>query len=134
MAFALHPRLAADCALVKDLALSRALWMNDARFPWLILVPRREDVRELFELEPAARAQLMEEIAHASQTLQRLTQADKINVAALGNLVPQLHVHIIARFSADSAWPAPVWSATAPPAAYEASVLKNWVEKLQSAL
>lgn len=107
--FSLHPRLASDTAPVADWPLSRVLLMNDARYPWLILVPRRADAVELFDLDPVDRVQLTDEIARASQTLKRISFAAKINVGALGNLVPQLHVHIVARNPGDPAWPGPVW-------------------------
>ena len=107
--FVLHPRLAADTAVVADWPLCRVLLMNDARYRWLILVPRRPDAVELFDLDAADRAALTEEVARASQTLKTITAATKINVGALGNLVPQLHVHIVARNPGDPAWPGPVW-------------------------
>ena len=107
--FTLHPRLQSDTALVADWPLCRVLLMNDARYPWLILVPRRADAVELFDLDAADRTALIGEIARASQTLKHLTGAAKINIGALGNLVPQLHVHIVARNPGDPAWPGPVW-------------------------
>lgn len=110
MPFALHPRLAADTVEVTRLPLCRVLLMKDRRFPWLLLVPEREGVREIAELPPVDRAELIEEIARASDVLTRLFQPDKLNVGALGNVVPQLHVHVLARFSTDPAWPGPVWS------------------------
>lgn len=108
-AFSLHPRLEADCFHVGDLALSRVLLMNDARFPWLILVPRRPEVRELHDLGPDDQAALWAEIDAASRVFNRLIHPRKLNVAAIGNMVPQLHVHVVARFEDDAAWPAPVW-------------------------
>jgi len=107
--FALHPRLAADTVALGDWPLSRMLLMNDGRFPWVILVPARPDLREIHDLLPADRAALIEEVARASALIQQAFKADKMNVAALGNQVPQLHIHIIARFATDPAWPAPVW-------------------------
>ena len=107
--FTLHPRLEADTALAADWPLSRVLLMNDARYPWLILVPRRAGAVELFDLDPVDRVQLTDEIARAAQTLKRISFAAKINVGALGNLVPQLHVHVVARNPGDPAWPGPVW-------------------------
>ncbi len=107
--FELHPRLAADTVLLADLPLSRALVMGDARYPWVILVPRRADLREIHDLARAERGRLMEEIAALSEALERECRPDKINVGALGNLVPQLHIHVIARFVGDPAWPGPVW-------------------------
>src|SRR6478735_2916350 len=107
--FLLHPRLEADTLFVADWALSRVLLMNDARFPWLVLVPRRAGVSELHELAHAERMVLIEEIARAARALKSVTAAAKMNVASLGNLVPQLHVHVVARTPADAAWPQPVW-------------------------
>ena len=117
-AFELHPRLAADTALVADWPLSRVLLMNDARYPWLILVPRRAEAVELFDLDPVDRVQLTDEIARASLTLKRISFAAKINIGALGNLVPQLHVHVVARNLGDPAWPGPVWGHS-PPQPYD---------------
>lgn len=107
--FELHPRLAADTLAVGRLPLCRLQLMNDARYPWLILVPERAGLREIHQLPPAERAQLIEEISACSQALEAVSRADKINVGALGNLVPQLHVHVIARRTGDAAWPGPVW-------------------------
>ena len=111
MSFILDPRLAADTALIGDLPLSRALLMEDARYPWLILVPRRTDLSEIIELEPEARARLMEEMALAAAAIAALPGVEKINVGALGNIVRQLHVHVIGRRVGDAAWPGPVWGA-----------------------
>ena len=107
--FALHPTLARDTREVVRLPLCRVLLMRDRRFPWLILVPEREPAREIHELAPADRAALIEEIARAGEVLTRLFRPDKLNVGALGNIVPQLHIHVVARFAADPAWPGPVW-------------------------
>ena len=105
----LDPRLAADTVPLTDLGLSRVLLMDRRSWPWLILVPRRAGAVELFDLAPADRAALIEEIAHAAARLKAATAADKINVGALGNMVAQLHVHIVARRVGDRAWPGPVW-------------------------
>ena len=107
--FELHPQLAADTTLVKDFELCSCLLMEDARYAWLILVPRMADLRELHEVPKALRETLFNEIEAASNALQKLTHAHKLNVAALGNQVPQLHVHVIARQTDDTAWPGPVW-------------------------
>jgi len=107
--FALDPLLEADTVLVGEMALSRVLLMDEARFPWLILVPRRAGLVELTDLSADERATLMEEIAAASAALSKRARADKINVGALGNIVRQLHIHVIARAVADEAWPQPVW-------------------------
>ena len=111
--FALHPRLTADTLAVSDLPLSSALLMRDARFPWLILVPRRPDLREFTDLDAGERCILTEEIAAASRALQRDSGAEKMNVGALGNVVAQFHVHVVARFAGDAAWPGPVWGSGA---------------------
>jgi len=116
MPFTLHPTLARDTVEVTRLPLCRVLLMNDRRFPWLILVPERDSLREIHQLSPADRAALIEEIAVGSGVLERLFHPDKLNVGALGNVVPQLHVHVVARTAGDPAWPGPVWgSGTAEP-------------------
>ena len=108
-AFALDPRLAADTPPVGDLALCSVLLMDDARFPWLILVPRRPGLSELTDLTPEDAALAFEEVRIAVKVVQALARPDKVNVAALGNVVPQLHLHVVARFRSDPAWPGPVW-------------------------
>ncbi len=131
--FALHPRLAADTIPVGDLPLCRVLLMRDARFPWLVLVPRREDLTEFVDLDALERTVLMEEIALASHALRRETGAEKLNVGALGNIVAQLHVHVVARFAADPAWPGPVWgSGTAVP--YSDDAAQTLVSRIGAAL
>ena len=109
MSFALDDRLARDTFAGGDMTLSRALLMNDARWPWLILVPRRDGLVELTDLEPADRAQLIEEGSRAAQWLKAHTGPSKINIGALGNIVRQLHLHVVARKVGDPAWPGPVW-------------------------
>jgi diadenosine tetraphosphate (Ap4A) HIT family hydrolase len=107
--FELHPRLAADTLVLGDLSLSRLLLMNDSRFPWCILVPRQAGLRELHDLSPADGTRLFAEIDRVSRALIACRGAYKLNVGALGNLVPQLHVHVVARQPEDAAWPGPVW-------------------------
>ena len=107
--FELNPRLEADTDWVLDLQLSRVLLMNDSRYPWLILVPRMPNVREWLDLSSTDQALLLAEQLQVSQCLQTLLSPDKLNIATLGNIVPQLHLHIIARFETDFAWPSPVW-------------------------
>jgi diadenosine tetraphosphate (Ap4A) HIT family hydrolase len=107
--FSLDPRLIADTHAVGDLALCSVLLMDDARFPWLILVPRRPAASELTDLSDADAATLTGEIRLTIKVIQALAKPDKVNVAALGNVVAQLHVHVIARFRSDPAWPDPVW-------------------------
>ena len=131
--FVLHPRLVGDTVFVTDWMLSRVLLMNDARYPWLILVPRRDGATEIFDLNPEDRAALIVEIARASEGLKKLSAAAKINIGALGNLVPQLHVHIVARNPGDAAWPAPVWGhGTSVP--YSDDAAKSLIERLRCGL
>ena len=108
-AFALDPRLAADTQLVGDLEFSRVLLMDDVRFPWLILVPRRAGLRDLIDLPREDQHRLLDETDRCARVLHALQKPDKLNIAALGNLVAQLHMHVIARFVHDAAWPRPVW-------------------------
>jgi diadenosine tetraphosphate (Ap4A) HIT family hydrolase len=108
-AFALHPKLVADTVPVGDLALSSVLLMDDARFPWFILVPRRPGASEITDLSDEDAATLIGEIRITSRVMLDVAKPDKLNVGALGNVVPQLHVHVVGRFRSDPAWPNPVW-------------------------
>ena len=128
--WSLHPQLAADTVPVCDLALSRLLAANDADFPWLILVPRRAGVCDMIDLG-SEQTLLMEEIAAASRALKDETRCDKLNVAAIGNVVPQLHIHIVARRIGDSLWPKPMWGATAG-RRYEAAALATFTAAIRS--
>ena len=128
--WALHPQLQNDTALVCDLKLSRVLVMNDANFPWLILVPRRAGATDIIDLGPE-QPLLMDELALASRALKDETRCDKLNVAAIGNLVPQLHIHIVARRKDDALWPKPVWGA-APPRAYDPAALARFVSAMRA--
>jgi diadenosine tetraphosphate (Ap4A) HIT family hydrolase len=107
--WSLSPQLEKDTINIGDLPLSRVLVIKDAHYPWLLLVPRRADAVEIIDLDEVAQAQLMTEISRVGRALKEITKCDKLNIAALGNVVPQLHVHIIARRSSDAAWPRPVW-------------------------
>jgi diadenosine tetraphosphate (Ap4A) HIT family hydrolase len=109
MAFELAPELQRDCIELADWSLCKVLLMNDSQYPWFILVPRVEDCREIIDLDEMLQTQFWQESAQLSRTLQAVFSPDKLNVAALGNMVPQLHVHHIARFTNDAAWPKPVW-------------------------
>ena len=131
--WALHPQLERDTVSIGDLPLSRVLIINDANYPWLLLVPRRANIVELIDLDDVEQAQLMTEVTHASRTLQTLTGCDKINVAALGNVVSQLHVHGIARSRGDAAWPRPVWNAV-PPRDYDKGALDKLLASLRQQL
>ncbi|MBI2412691.1 MAG: HIT family protein [Deltaproteobacteria bacterium] len=130
--FSIHPTLESDTCEITDLPLSRVLLMKDRGFPWLILVPRRDAVREIHELTPDDRAILIEEVSLASTILTRLFSPAKINVGALGNIVPQLHIHVIARFEKDRAWPGPVWG-SGPRVPYSEEELASTVSRLQDA-
>ena len=132
-AFRLDPQLARDTLAPGDLPLSRALLMNDANFPWLILVPRRPGTVEIFDLDEDARAQLMREITQVAQRLKALTSCHKVNIAAIGNVVAQLHVHVIARRRDDPVWPRPVFGAM-PARAYEEAERKALAERLRRQL
>jgi diadenosine tetraphosphate (Ap4A) HIT family hydrolase len=112
-AWSLHPQLAADTSLVGDLPLSRLLAIDEAVYPWLILVPRRAGIVEIADLGVDA-ALLMDEVVQISRLLKSVTGCDKINVGAIGNVVPQLHVHIVARRTDDPLWPKPVWGLVQP--------------------
>jgi diadenosine tetraphosphate (Ap4A) HIT family hydrolase len=107
--FRLDSRLATDTAFVCEWPLCTVLLMNDSRYPWLIVVPRVMDVSEAFDLDPDRRATLWDEVSHAAAALKRLTQCRKINIGALGNVVAQLHVHVVARNVGDFAGNGPVW-------------------------
>ncbi|WEM43138.1 HIT family protein [Photobacterium sp. DA100] len=112
MQFSLHPRLAADTTVIGNLPLCQVLLSKEALGPWLILVPRKAELREIHHLPEPDQIQLLKESSAVAAVLENDYQADKINVGALGNLVPQLHVHHIARFKNDVAWPGPVWGNT----------------------
>ena len=105
----MDPRLAADTVPVGDLALSSVFLMDDARFPWFILVPRRAGASEVTDLSEEDGATLAGEIRIAARVMLDLAKPDKVNIGALGNVVPQLHVHVVGRFRSDPAWPGPVW-------------------------
>lgn len=130
---ALDPRLAADSHPVARLALCELRLMDDAHYPWLVLVPRVPGARELIDLDGDARRQLTDEIDRAARLLRDCFRPDKLNVAALGNLVPQLHVHVIARFRDDPAWPAPVWGRV-PARPYDPDALADRITQLRHAL
>jgi diadenosine tetraphosphate (Ap4A) HIT family hydrolase len=126
----LHPQLENDTAAVGDFDLSRLVVMNDRTYPWLILVPRRAGVSEIVDLLEPDRMQLMAEIAIASRALRSVVPCDKLNIAAIGNMVPQLHVHLVARLRGDAAWPRPVWGAS-PPVAYAPADLHAFVQRIR---
>lgn len=112
--FKLHSRLAEDCFQLGDFSLSRLLLMNDTNYPWFILVPRIPEISEIYHLSQTDQVQLSVESSALSETIMRLFNGDKMNIAALGNVVPQLHIHHVVRFKTDKAWPDPVWGKFAP--------------------
>ena len=133
-AFVLDKRLEGDSVPLAELPLSAVRLMNERSWPWLILVPRRPGLVDLIDLDRDGRAALMEEIARAAEALRALYRPDKLNVAALGNVVPQLHVHVIARFRSDPAWPRPIWNVKPGLEPYEPAALSKEVRRLAEAL
>lgn len=132
-AFVLDPRLQADTRPVIALPLCDVLLMNDARYAWLILVPRVAACTEILDLSEEARATLWREVEHVAAVLREVAPCDKLNIGALGNIVRQLHVHVVARKEGDAAWPGPVWgSGTAK--TYDADALQSLVQELRQSL
>lgn len=129
-AWSLHPQLQKDTIDIGDLALSRVLVIKDANYPWLLVVPRRADATEIIDLDEVEQAQLMTEISRVARALKEVTRCDKLNIAALGNAVPQLHVHIIARRTGDAAWPRPVWGAV-PALPHDAQEVQTFISALR---
>jgi diadenosine tetraphosphate (Ap4A) HIT family hydrolase len=130
---AIDPRLLEDCQVLGHFPLCHLLLMKDANYPWLILVPDREGIRELYQLDEADQQQLMRESMRVSRLLAELFQPDKLNLAALGNVVPQLHIHHVVRYRHDAAWPAPVWGRV-PPRPYSDDQLDDLRTRLTTAL
>lgn len=129
----LHPQLADDTHPLATFTLCELRLMDDANYPWLVLVPRVEDAVELVDLNAAQRHELTDEIDRVSHALRAVFRPHKLNIAALGNLVPQLHVHVIARYEDDPAWPRPVWG-TAAARPYTAEALIERIARLSEAL
>jgi diadenosine tetraphosphate (Ap4A) HIT family hydrolase len=128
--WSLNSQLQKDTIDIGDLPLSRVLVIKDAHYPWLLLVPRRAEVSEIIDLGEVEQAQLMTEISRVGRVLKDITKCDKLNVAALGNMVPQLHIHMIARRSTDAAWPRPVWGVMQP-LAHDPEELQNFISALR---
>jgi diadenosine tetraphosphate (Ap4A) HIT family hydrolase len=128
--WSLHPQLSQDTIDIGDLPLSKVLVIKDANYPWLMLVPRRPEKVEIIDLDEVEQAQLMTEVSRAAKALKEITKCDKLNIAALGNVVPQLHVHVIARRSSDAAWPRPVWGVV-PPLAHDAAEVQHFISALR---
>jgi diadenosine tetraphosphate (Ap4A) HIT family hydrolase len=129
----LHPQLQKDCLLLGQFELCKLLLMKDANYPWFILVPDRQGITEIYQLTELDQQQLIRESSIMARVLIEEFQADKVNLAALGNVVPQLHVHHIARYHDDPAWPAPVWGACAA-RAYDEEALQASIDKIREAL
>ena len=129
--FDLHPQLAQDCLQLGRFSLCRLLLMNDACYPWFILVPERENIREIHELSENDQLLLLRESVWFSHCLEAVFTPDKLNIAALGNVVPQLHIHHIVRYRSDACWPAPVWGAT-PASPYMDSQLEQLEDRLKA--
>ena len=127
--FELHPQLSADTFVIGDLPLCRLLLVNDSQYPWLILVPRRAGIKESYQLNESDRQQLMIESNTLGRLLMNHFNGDKLNVAALGNMVPQLHIHHIVRFRTDPTWPQPVWGVL-PSLAYKVNALNTLIFEL----
>ena len=128
--WSLNRQLEQDTLNIGDLPLSRVLVVNDANYPWLMLVPRRKDAKDLIDLNEIEQSQLMTEINRVARALQDITKPDKLNIAALGNVVPQLHVHVIARRTSDPAWPRPVWGVV-PPLAHDPQEIEHFIRALR---
>jgi len=131
--FELHEMLEADTVTITELPLCKVLLMNDSLYPWLILVPKVNGIKEVFELDWQDQIQLQNESSLVAEMLNEMFEADKINVAALGNMCPQLHVHHIVRYKTDTSWPNPVWGAV-PKKEYTGEALDELVNKLTTAL
>ncbi len=129
----LHPQLEKDCIILGDFELCTLLLLNDANYPWFILVPKREGIREIHQLRSEDQQLLMTESSFFSRCLEQAFQPDKLNIAAIGNIVPQLHVHHIARFTSDACWPSPVWGAVKP-VTYSETQLKTAKQKIYDAI
>ena len=127
----LHPQLAQDCYTLGHWPLCQLLLLNDSHYPWYILVPRQPEIREIYQLNAEQQQQLWQESAYLSQQLMQIYQGDKLNVAALGNMVPQLHIHHIARFENDPSWPKPIWGQLSP-LAYEETEKLALISKLRN--
>ncbi|MDB4032492.1 HIT domain-containing protein [bacterium] len=131
--FQLHEKLMADTLLLGEFSLSLVLLNRDANYPWVILVPKRADITEIYQLQDADRQQLLHESCVLAEAMQAVFKPDKLNIATIGNIVPQLHMHHVARTTDDAAWPGPVWGA-APAIGYSDERLLSVQASLQAQL
>lgn len=129
----IHPVLRQDCEIIGRFTLCRLLLMKDANYPWFILVPDRPDISEIYQLDEQDQHQLMRESSYLAEKLALHYRADKMNIAALGNVVPQLHIHHVVRYRNDAAWPAPVWAA-APPKPYGPGEIESLISDIRGVL
>ena len=130
--FTLHPQLEADTFFIKPLSLSEVRLMNNAHFPWLILVPKHPDLIELYDLTDVDQRMLLREITALTKYMKHHTQCDKINIASFGNVVPQLHIHLIARFTTDLAWPKSALGAQSQPYEEQEKIVEIWQHRLHN--
>ncbi len=130
--FQLHERIATDSVFITDLNLCQVRLINNATYPWILLIPRQNNIKETIDLSIDDQQVLMREMAHASHAMQNLFAPDKLNIGALGNMVPQLHVHVIARFNHDPAWPNAVWGQGGK--AYAEDALTATINQINEAL
>jgi len=133
MDFILHPQLEQDCLTLGDFTLCRVLLVNEQQFPWLILVPKQNDIQETYQLSHSDQQQLQMESSFVGQLLMTQYEGDKLNIGAIGNMVPQLHIHHIVRFKADTVWPKPVWG-NITPTPYTPTALTQVSQELTSLL
>lgn len=134
MSFLVDQRIESGSVFLAEGPVSKIFLKKDANFPWIILVPREAGIREIYQLPKEKRQQLIEEVAWLSEIMDGFFQPDKLNVAALGNIVPQLHIHLVARFKGDKAWPHSVWQADLPEKRYDDRELYSLVDSLQELL
>lgn len=133
MSFKLHEMLQEDCKIIAESELNLLLLMNDTHYPWFVLVPKVNDIKEIHQLTEPQQIQFIKESSYLSETLSILFSADKMNVAALGNMCPQLHIHHVVRYKSDAAWPAPIWGKvdTMP---YSSEQFKSLLSRIESPL
>lgn len=130
----LDERIAGSTTFIVELPLCNLYLQNESRFPWLVLVPRMDDVSELIDLSEEEQQQLTREIAIVSKLMQSMFKPDKLNVANLGNVVAQLHIHVVARYITDAAWPDPIWGKFSEPLKYSMAESETLVKKIQDQL
>jgi len=133
MSFNLHPTLKADSFIIGDFELCQLLLLNDYQYPWFVLVPKRADIKEIYQLSDTDQKQFWFESRVLSEVVMQHFEGDKLNVAAIGNMVPQLHIHHIVRFESDACWPKPVWGQK-PMLAYENSIAEEVVRNISHKL